>query len=252
MTGGWGLALGVYAALVIATAAAVLRVDAPYGRHARAGWGPTVSARAGWILMELPSLLAALWALRGVDPAAEPVVVVLVAPFVVHYVHRALVHPFLQRSGRPMPLVVAGMGAAFTAFNATACVGWLVARGPRDPSWLLDPRFLFGAALTAAGFATHLKADAMLRALRAPGETGYKVPRGFLFRFVTCPNYLGEIAQWTGWALMTWSPFGALFALYSLANLGPRARAHHRWYHATFPDYPRERSALVPFLGRRA
>ena len=242
------IALLVYAALVVATALTVLFVDAPYGRHARAGWGPSVSARVGWVLMEAPSLVAAIATLAVTGAADHLVPVVLAAPFVVHYIHRALVYPLLQRSGKPMPVLVVGLGGAFTAFNATVCMAWLAQSGSRDPLWLLDPRFGLGAVLTVAGFATHLRTDALLRRLRAPGETGYRVPQGFLFRWVSCPNYLGEIVQWCGWALMCWSPAGALFALYTMANLGPRALAHHRWYRATFPDYPAERRALVPFV----
>jgi 3-oxo-5-alpha-steroid 4-dehydrogenase 1 len=33
-----------------------------------------------------------------------------------------------------------------------------------------------------------------------------------------------------------------------MANLVPRARAHHRWYRERFPDYPARRKALVPGL----
>jgi len=88
----------------------------------------------------------------------------------------------------------------------------------------------------------------MLLNLRKPGETGYKVPRGWLYEYVTCPNYLGEIIEWLGFALATWSLPGLAFALYTAANVGPRAFAHHRWYRERFPDYPKHRKVLIPFL----
>ena len=84
--------------------------------------------------------------------------------------------------------------------------------------------------------------------LRAPGESGYKIPSGGLFRFVSCPNYLGEILEWSGFALATWSVAGLSFAAFTLANLLPRALSNHRWYQKTFPEYPEDRRALVPFL----
>jgi len=34
----------------------LMKVPAPYGRHTRKGWGPTIPNRLGWIVMELPSL----------------------------------------------------------------------------------------------------------------------------------------------------------------------------------------------------
>ena len=49
-----------------------------------------------------------------------------------------------------------------------------------------------------------------------------------------------------GWALATWSLPGLAFAVWTVANLVPRARANHRWYRGRFPDYPKERRALVP------
>jgi len=33
-----------------------------------------------------------------------------------------------------------------------------------------------------------------------------------------------------------------------MANLVPRAMAHHRWYRETFKDYPEGRRALIPYL----
>ncbi len=103
-------------------------------------------------------------------------------------------------------------------------------------------------ALFAAGFLTHILADHELRNLRKPGEKGYKVPYGGLFDYVSSPNYFGEIAEWCGWALATWSLAGLGFALFTIANLVPRAFANRQWYIATFADYPRERKSVIPFV----
>ena len=59
---------------------------------------------------------------------------------------------------------------------------------------------------------------------------------------------IARLAFWTGWAVATWTFAGAAFALFTAANLVPRARAHHRWYRETFPDYPPERAAILPGL----
>ena len=47
---------------------------------------------------------------------------------------------------------------------------------------------------------------------------------------------------------MPWSLAGLAFAVFTVANLLPRALATHRWYRAQFPDYPPQRRAVVPFL----
>ena len=94
----------------------------------------------------------------------------------------------------------------------------------------------------------NIKSDDILFALRDDGSTGYKIPRGGLFEKVSCPNYLGEIIEWTGWAIATWSLAGATFAIWTVCNLAPRALAHHKWYKEEFEEYPEDRKALVPFL----
>ncbi len=244
----WAVALWI--ALAAATFAILLRVPAPYGRHARRGFGPRIPAWAGWVAMEAPSpvLVALFWA--GSPARGAPVEIVFLGLWLAHYAYRTLVFPFLGSGKKePMPLSIAASAFAFNLVNGTI-QGWGLfhLRPPRDPSWLVDPRALSGLLLFVAGFAIHVRADAVLRGLRAPGETAYRIPRGFLFERVSCPNYLGEIVEWGGFALLTWSLAGLSFALWTFANLAPRALAHHRWYRERFPDYPPERRALVPGL----
>lgn len=236
--------------LAIPTFLLLLRVSAPYGRHARGGWGPRIPARIGWIVMEAPSplVMAVLFVVgrNGDDPAAR----VFLALWLGHYVYRAFVFPFLGRGAKaPMPISIALSAFGFNLVNAYVNGRWLFELAPRyGGTWLSDPRFLAGLALFLSGFAIHLRADSVLRGLRKPGETGYRVPRGFLFERVSSPNYLGEIVEWAGWALLTWSLAGLSFAVWTAANLVPRAIAHHRWYRERFPDYPAERKAVVPGL----
>lgn len=232
------------------TLAALLFISAPYGRHARRGWGPSMSTRWAWVLMESPSVfLFAGWVALGPN-RAEIGTLVLAALWLSHYVHRTLWYPFTIRtsSAKPTPVAVAAMGFFFNLLNASANglnIAWL---GRYDASWLVDPRFLLGAAMFVIGYALNRHADAVLRNLRAPGETGYKIPRGGMYRYVSSPNYFGEMLEWFGWAVASWSLAGLAFAVFTTANLLPRALTHHRWYRETFADYPSERRAVIPFL----
>ena len=56
----------------------------------------------------------------------------------------------------------------------------------------------------------------------------------------------GEIIEWIGWTILTLSISGAVFALWTIANLVPRAFTHHKWYQEKFSNYPKNRKALIP------
>ena len=243
----WAL-LAAFALSALVVFPILFFVSAPYGRYEGKRVGPKVSSRVGWILMEAPAALAMPLLFAISDRTSSVTAIVFLALWELHYLNRAFVYP-LRTHGRPMPLVVAAGGALFNVVNGYLNGRWVFTFSePYELGWLADPRFVLGVVVFFAGLFVNQQSDAILRRLRGPGETGYKIPYGGLYRWVSSPNYLGEILEWIGWALATWSPAGAVFALWSFANLGPRAWAHHQWYRRTFPDYPRERRALVPFV----
>jgi 3-oxo-5-alpha-steroid 4-dehydrogenase 1 len=224
-------------------------VAAPYGRFMREGWGPTLPSRWGWTLMEAPSALGFLAFYSLGAHRVEIVPLVLLLLWQAHYLHRAFVFPWrLKERGKRMPCVIVGMGLFFNGVNTWLNARWISDAGSYDRAWLCDPRFVAGVALFAAGCGVNRHADAVLLALRPKGEAGYRIPFGGLYRWVSCPNYLGEILEWSGWALATWSWPGLAFAVFTFTNLAPRAIATHRWYRRIFSDYPSDRKALVPFV----
>lgn len=243
---------GTLAVFVLAGVAfpALFWITVPYGgRHTSERWGPTIPARWAWILMELPAPVCIVVAYERGQNAGEPVSLLLLAAFLAHYLNRAVLYPLRMRvDGKRTPLVSATFAFAFNLMNGTLqglALGQVCTYGV---GWLADPRFIVGALVFAAGAAINLQSDEILRKLRAPGEHGYRIPRGGFYRYVSSPNYLGEIVQWAGWALATWSGAGLAFLLLTIANLAPRARSNHQWYLEEFPDYPAERRALVPGL----
>ncbi|MBO84726.1 MAG: 3-oxo-5-alpha-steroid 4-dehydrogenase [Deltaproteobacteria bacterium] len=251
-TDGWTgqhLLVGIHFLLAPITALLLVFVSAPYGRFGRSGWGPTVPGRLGWALMETPAVvgfLAVFWAGGGLE---RPAAMVLGLLWSTHYVHRAYIFPLRLASTRPMPVLVASLAFFYQSLNAPTQAFQIASLGSYGVDWLFDPRFGFGVILMVGGIIVNVRADNILMSLRRPGETGYRVPRGGLFRYVTCANYFGELVIWIGWAVATWSWAGLAFAVYTLANLGPRAAESHRWYHARFGDeYPAQRKRMIPFV----
>ncbi len=233
------------------TCAMLIFISAPYGRHYRPGWGPTLNSRVGWVLMESPALLFFVPIFFAGVHSSDAAPLVFLAYWLWHYLYRALVFPFRIRMNehRIAGLVVC-LGAMFNTLNAYIIARQLSQFGDYPVSWLTSPQFAIGSVMFAVGFVINRRADRTLLGLRsgAADAGAYKIPYGGLYRYVSCPNYLGEIIQWIGFAVLTWSLPALAFALYTVANLGPRALTNHAWYRKEFPDYPPERRALLPFL----
>jgi 3-oxo-5-alpha-steroid 4-dehydrogenase 1 len=223
-------------------------ISAPYGRYLRKGWGLTVSSRLGWILMESPASLGFIfWFIMG-KHSLHPVSIVFFIVWQIHYVHRAFVYPFLIKDkNKPMPLLVVAMAILFNLIN-TYLNGRFLFRfsGGYPLSWIWDVRFIIGISFFIIGFVINQKADSILRILRGSSQNGYQIPYAGLYQWISCPNYFGEIVEWIGWAVATWSVPGFMFAIWTIANLVPRARFHHLWYQEHFSEYPKNRKALMP------
>lgn len=223
-------------------------IVAPYGRHTRSSWGPAIGDRLGWIVMEAPApLVFAIFFAIGTYSNTATAFAFLVL-WEAHYIHRAFIYPFSRHNGvDSMSSTVMSFGFLFNAANAYLNGRYLFTlSGGYMDKWLVTPQFIVGVVLFLAGFIINRRADHILRNLRKPGESGYNIPHGGLYRWISCPNYFGEMVTWIGWAVATWSLAGLAFAVWTIANLAPRARAHHIWYREHFADYPSDRKALLP------
>jgi protein-S-isoprenylcysteine O-methyltransferase Ste14 len=114
--------------------------------------------------------------------------------------------------------------------------------------WFSQPHFIGGVLLFCIGAFINLRSDNILIHLRSPGETGYKIPKGFLFNYISSPNLFGELVEWSGFAFMAWNLPALTFMVWTFANLVPRAKNHHDWYLKKFNDYPKERKIIFPFI----
>ncbi len=78
--------------------------------------------------------------------------------------------------------------------------------------------------------------------------TDYVIPRGGLFEQAACPHYLFEILTWLGIAMLSQHLFAYLTVLGMGSYLFARSLNTLKWYHEKFPDFPKGRKALIPFL----
>ena len=242
-----------YSCILIFSFAAIIFVllffvSAPYGKFLRKGWGATIHSKWAWMLMEFASPALMTYFFVSSDQKSLPQYFFIIF-WLLHYVHRAFIYPFTQ-SGRekPYPFILVSMAVVFNCLNGFVNGYGIFHTALYSLSWIMTWKFLVGMVLFITGFIINKTADEKLRNLRKahPGE--YLIPQGWLFNYISCPHYFGEIIEWMGWAVMTFSIPGAAFFAFTFANLFPRAIASHKWYKTNFPDYPKNRKAVIPFI----
>ncbi|XP_056021182.1 3-oxo-5-alpha-steroid 4-dehydrogenase 1-like isoform X2 [Ostrea edulis] len=225
-------------------------LSTPYGRYAREGWGAGVNAKLAWFLQELPAFLVPILLVYWTEcPKLEFIPNKLLSGlFLFHYFQRSLVFPFLIRGGKPTPFIPFVLAFLFCACNGYLQVGYIIKYADFGRKWMWNSRLYLGVFLYLMGMFINLQADHILRNLRKPGETGYKIPNGGMFEYVSGANFFGEILEWFGFAVANGTLPAISFFFFTLCNIGPRACHHHKWYKEKFEDYPKQRKALIPFI----
>ena len=227
----------------------LLKVTAPYGRHTSSKWGPLVSNRWGWVSMEAPGLALFLFYMISHASSQNAMSWILAAFYFFHYINRTFIFPFrLRTKAKKMPLLIMVFAIIFNLANGFFLGYYFAHFASYNNSSLLGITFIAGGIIFVLGMYINWDYDNRLIHLRKPGETGYKIPHGGLFKIISCPNHFGEIIEWTGYAIMSWNLPALSFLAWTAANLVPRAISHHKWYKKHFKNYPDNRKAVFPFI----
>ncbi len=216
---------------------------APYGRHTSKKWGISIDNKLGWIIMELPALLVcpAIYFYFKID---FDISIMFICLWIIHYFNRTIIFPFrIKTKGKKMPLAIVLSAFFFNIVNGLINGYFLSNINLHSVSIFLITGFL----LFVLGLYINISSDNKLINLRKI-KKGYFVPKGGLFKYISCPNFFGEILEWFGFALMTFNIGSLSFFIWTCCNLIPRALAHHTWYKNKFNEYPKERKAILPFL----
>lgn len=245
--------LAVMAVVAVIVFIALHYVEAGYGMLFNRKFGLPVGNRIGWMLMEAHVFIAMtiLWLCS--HRTWQPAPLVLFLLFQSHYAQRSFIFPLLIRGNSKMPLGIVLMGAVFNTLNALMQGGWIFYLAPADmytTAWLYSPQFIIGTVIFIAGMAINLHSDYIIRHLRKPGDTKHYIPKGGMFRYVSSANYFGELTEWIGFAIASWSWAGAVFALWTFANLAPRSASLYRRYQKEFGEEftSLHRKKIIPFI----
>ena len=247
------------ALLAVVVYIALFHFKAGYGYLSTANWGPKINNRAAWVIMEAPVYCFLLFysvrfGLSGIDTGNDKTVLYTMAGlFLIHYFQRAFIFPLLMRGNGKMPIAIMSMGMIFNTLNSYFIGAWLYRFAPSGmytTDWFTSIQFIIGTLIFLTGMLINMDSDSVIRHLRKPGDTKHYIPRRHLYKYVTSANYFGEVTEWTGYAILTWSPAGLLFAIWTFANLAPRAKALTEKYEEEFGDEYRElhKKHLIPFI----
>lgn len=229
-----------------------------YGMTFNNRWGMSVKSKTGWLIMESPvfvSMLALyICSLVFQIKPFNIVTFIIFIFFQAHYIQRSFIFPPLMRCNSKMPISIIALGFVFNSCNAFMQGGWLFYFSPADYypiSWLYSPQFIIGVVLFLSGMIINIHSDKIIRRLRKdPEDSNYYIPKGGLFKYVNSANYLGEILEWVGFAVMSASIAGWVFVFWSLANMVPRAKAVYEKYTQFFgEDFTKlKRYKIFPFI----
>lgn len=266
--------VSVYAAMPALMVPPLIWIDAPYGlccdlsctqckewRNSLRGTGRfarkfivdwSFPGKWTWCIMELvsPVMYGLSMVFVAGHEAWQPSQKLLTGLWMFHYFNRAVMHPYRAPSMAPIHAFTFLCSVAINVINGYTNGVW----NARHAFDIRTPKVVLGVSIWMAGLVVNIYHDTILFNLRRvkreeKGGQRYFIPHGGLFELVSCPNYLGEAIEWTGFAIAAWPSKPAfLFALMTMANLFPRARRTHAWYKGKFPDYPPKRKAVIPFL----
>ncbi|XP_003728409.2 3-oxo-5-alpha-steroid 4-dehydrogenase 1 [Strongylocentrotus purpuratus] len=225
-------------------------IRTPYGRYTspKFGWG--LESRTAWFIQELPSFAVPVLLILFCNNQYSSTLpnTILVGYYLVHYFQRTFLFSLLIRGGKVTPLVPFVLATIFCCYNGFMQGRYLTQYAVYSQDWMKDPRFILGSLLFMTGMAINIHSDYILRNLRKPGETGYKIPCGGMFDYVSGANFFGEIVEWIGFSIACWSLQGLAFAFFTFCVVSPRAWQHHLYYLEKFEDYPKSRKAVIPFI----
>jgi very-long-chain enoyl-CoA reductase len=112
---------------------------------------------------------------------------------------------------------------------------------------LIDKINLVGVALYTFGQVSNFIVHLNLASLRSTGGTERKVPTGYGFNLVTCPNYMFELISWTGILLVSKSAGTALMLGLAAWKMNQWGKKKEKAYRAEFPEtYKKKKYAVIP------
>lgn len=233
-------------------------VTAPYGRHSVTGsqkfLGPAIGEKLGFCLEEIPAVFFPIIYYCFFNENKSSSLKILLIFWEIHYINRTFTMPLLRKTNpKNLPIGIVLSAVGFNTVNM-----YLIWFGlcNHNKDFITEGHFrsgpvIFGVVFFFVGLSGNLYSDWILVKLRKnKNDHGYKIPYGFLYEYISSPNYFCEMFEWFGWLLMTHFYKGSFsFFVWIVCVLFPRALSNHKWYKITFKEkFPIKRKAIIPFV----
>lgn len=244
----WGMSI-----LALIVFICLFYIDAGYGQFQSRKWGWSINNKVAWTLMEAPVFFVMLWIWSSSGWSLHLPELVLLLLFLLHYFQRSFIFPWLIKGKSKMPLAIMCMGITFNILNGVMQGGGLYWFPNPDfqegAAYLLRCNTIIGILLFMSGLIINWHSDYVIRHLRKPGDNKHYLPQKGMYKYVTSANYLGEIMEWTGFAIAASTPVAWVFPLWTAANLVPRAHSIHKRYRKEFGDEAfGSKKRIIPFI----
>ena len=221
-------------------------IKAYYGKfYSNKSLLPTINTRLSWIIQEIPCVIISL--LFIYNNTANTKAILFIFPFLFHYIHRSLIFPFIIKTSKNFPLEITLMAFSFCVFNSLILNRSAFYFCDYESTELTLVNYV-GLGVMICGMCINIFHDHYMAYLRKQKE-GYILPKGYLFNYVTNPNYFGEIVEWFGYWIYTQNFSAFVFFISTVGNLFPRAIKYKQWYLTKFKDEcPKHIKAVIPFI----
>eukprot|EP01084_Bolivina_argentea_P008911 16670_1 len=170
-----------------------LGIQAHYGRFSSTSCMPKIPAKIAWVVQEIPAfIIASFFLIKSLNETYDRIPManrLLLLLFIIHYFNRTFIFPFQIRGGKPTELLEFILAALFTTINGFLQGLCLIQFDEYKILNMKSINFILGVIIFVIGMLINLQSDSILRNLRKPGETGYKIPYGGMFNYVTAAKY---------------------------------------------------------------
>ena len=180
----------------------LLKVSAPYGKFTSDSWGPSMSFKWGWMIQEIvsPIIFSIFFLCSGVHDKGIAWIFFII--WNVHYFNRSVLFPLRQKQTARCPVAIVLSAVFFNIINGFTNGYFLGYLAQYDFNYIYSLQFIIGLIVLLLGVVINVKSDNILIGIKKK-HNDYQIPNGFMYKYISCPNYFGEIIEWIGFYIMT-------------------------------------------------